>query len=38
MDICREEEPSLEDIEGGQFASCWLYPQVMAKRKEQSHA
>jgi peptide/nickel transport system ATP-binding protein len=38
MDICREEEPSLEDIEGGQFASCWLYPQVMGKRKEQNHA
>jgi oligopeptide/dipeptide ABC transporter ATP-binding protein len=38
MDICREDDPSLEDIESGQYASCWLYPQVMAKRKEQSHA
>jgi peptide/nickel transport system ATP-binding protein len=34
MDICQVEEPSLEDIEGGQLASCWLYPQVMAKRPE----
>jgi peptide/nickel transport system ATP-binding protein len=38
MDICREQEPSLEDIEGGQLASCWLYPQVMAKRPEAAHA
>jgi peptide/nickel transport system ATP-binding protein len=38
MDICREQEPSLEDIEGGQYASCWLYPQVMEKKQEASHA
>jgi peptide/nickel transport system ATP-binding protein len=38
MDICREQEPTLEDIEGGQLASCWLYPQVLAKRQEISHA
>jgi peptide/nickel transport system ATP-binding protein len=38
MDICREEVPPLEDIEGGQFAACWLYPSVMAKRQEKSHA
>jgi peptide/nickel transport system ATP-binding protein len=38
MDICREEVPPLEDIEGGQFAACWLYPAVMAKRQEKAHA
>jgi oligopeptide/dipeptide ABC transporter ATP-binding protein len=38
MDICREEVPPLEAVEGAQSAACWLYPQVMAKRKEQSHA
>jgi peptide/nickel transport system ATP-binding protein len=38
MDICKEEEPSLEDIEGSQYASCWLYPQVMAKKRETNHA
>ena len=38
MDICREEVPALEDIEGGQLAACWLYPSVMAKRQEKSHA
>ncbi len=37
MDICREEVPPLEDIEGGQLAACWLYPSVMAKRKEKSN-
>ncbi len=38
MDICREQEPSLEEIENGQLASCWLYPQVMAKKQEITHA
>jgi oligopeptide/dipeptide ABC transporter ATP-binding protein len=38
MDICREESPPLEDIEGDQLAACWLYPSVMAKRQEESHA
>ena len=38
MDICREEDPPLEDIEAGQFAACWLYPAVLAKRQEKSHA
>ena len=38
MDICREEVPPLEAIEGGQLAACWLYPSVMSKRQEKSHA
>jgi peptide/nickel transport system ATP-binding protein len=38
MDICREQDPPLEDIEAGQLAACWLYPQVMAKKQEQTHA
>ncbi len=38
MDICREEVPSLESIEGGQMAACWLYPSVMEKRQEKMHA
>jgi peptide/nickel transport system ATP-binding protein len=38
MDICREEFPPLEVIEGAQLAACWLYPQVMAKRQEKDHA
>ena len=38
MDICKEEEPSLEAIEGEQCAACWLYPVVMEKRREQIHA
>jgi peptide/nickel transport system ATP-binding protein len=38
MDICREESPPLEDIEGGQLAACWLYPSVMSTRQEKSHA
>jgi oligopeptide/dipeptide ABC transporter ATP-binding protein len=38
MDICREEVPPLEAIEGAQFAACWLYPSVMAKRQEKDHA
>ncbi len=38
MDICKEEEPSFEEIEGGQWASCWLYPQVMEKKQEKAHA
>jgi oligopeptide/dipeptide ABC transporter ATP-binding protein len=37
MDICREQEPPLEDIESGQHAACWLFPQVMEKRKEETH-
>jgi oligopeptide/dipeptide ABC transporter ATP-binding protein len=38
MDICREEAPPLEAIEGAQSAACWLYPSVMAKRQEKDHA
>jgi len=38
MDICREEVPPLEAIEGAQSAACWLYPSVMAKRLEKEHA
>jgi peptide/nickel transport system ATP-binding protein len=38
MEICREETPPLEAIEGNQLAACWLYPSVMAKRQEKSHA
>ncbi len=38
MDICREEVPPLEAIEGAQYAACWLYPSVMAKRQEKDHA
>jgi peptide/nickel transport system ATP-binding protein len=38
MDICREEDPPLEDIEAGQYAACWLYPAVLAKRQEKNHA
>jgi peptide/nickel transport system ATP-binding protein len=38
MDICREEDPPLEAIEGGQLAACWLYPAVMAKSQEKLHA
>ncbi len=34
MDICREQNPPLEEIEAGQFAACWLYPTVMAKKQE----
>lgn len=38
VDICREQEPPLEEIEAGQLAACWLYPSVLSKRQEQSHA
>jgi oligopeptide/dipeptide ABC transporter ATP-binding protein len=38
MDICKEQEPPLTAIEGNQLAACWLYPSVMEKRQEQSHA
>ncbi len=38
MDICKEEVPSLEVIEGTQMAACWLYPSVMEKRQEKMHA
>jgi peptide/nickel transport system ATP-binding protein len=38
MDICRDKIPPLEVIEGGQLAACWLYPSVMSKRQEESHA
>lgn len=38
MDICREEIPPLEAIEAGQLAACWLYPSVLEKRQEKSHA
>jgi peptide/nickel transport system ATP-binding protein len=38
MDICRDEEPPLEAIEGNQLASCWLYPSVLAKSQEKMHA
>jgi len=38
MDICREESPPLEAIEGSQLAACWLYPSGMSKRQEQIHA
>ncbi len=38
MDICRVEEPPLESIEGSQLAACWLYPSVMARKQEMSHA
>ncbi len=38
MDICKEEQPPFEEIEKGQKASCWLYPQVMEKRQELAHA
>jgi len=37
MDICREEVPPLETIEGTQKAACWLYPSVIAKRQEKIH-
>jgi len=38
MDICKEEEPPLESIEAAQMAACWLYPSVVAKRREAMHA
>jgi oligopeptide/dipeptide ABC transporter ATP-binding protein len=38
MDICREQAPPLDVIEGAQSAACWLYPSVMAKRQEKDHA
>ena len=38
MDICREEVPPLEAIEGDQFAACWLYPTVISKKQEKMHA
>jgi oligopeptide/dipeptide ABC transporter ATP-binding protein len=38
VDICREQEPPLEEIEVGQLAACWLYPSVLSKKQEQSHA
>lgn len=38
MDICRVESPPLEIIEKDQFAACWLYPSVMEKSVEKSHA
>jgi oligopeptide/dipeptide ABC transporter ATP-binding protein len=38
VDICREQEPPLEEIEAGQLAACWLYPSVLSKRQEHSHA
>ncbi len=38
MDICKEEQPPLEAIEGAQYAACWLYPSVMEKRQEKIHA
>ncbi len=38
MDICREEIPPLEAIEGNQLAACWLYPTVMSKKQEKSSA
>lgn len=38
MDICREQDPPLVEIEGGQLASCWLYPQVMKKKQEMTSA
>jgi oligopeptide/dipeptide ABC transporter ATP-binding protein len=38
MDICREEIPPLETIEADQLAACWLYPSVLEKRAEISHA
>jgi peptide/nickel transport system ATP-binding protein len=38
MDICRVEVPPLEIIEKEQLAACWLYPSVMEKRLEKSHA
>jgi peptide/nickel transport system ATP-binding protein len=38
MDICREEVPPLETIEGDQLAACWLYPSVIAKSQEKMHA
>ena len=37
MDICREEVPPLESIEENQYAACWLYPSVKAKRQEKSN-
>jgi peptide/nickel transport system ATP-binding protein len=38
MDICRQEVPPLEAIEGDQLAACWLYPSVLAKSQEKMHA
>lgn len=38
MDICREQVPPLEPIEGNQLAACWLYPSVQAKSQEKMHA
>lgn len=38
MDICKEQVPPLETIEGDQLAACWLYPSVMEKRQEKAHA
>jgi oligopeptide/dipeptide ABC transporter ATP-binding protein len=38
MDICKQEQPPFELIEGDQLAACWLYPAVMEKRQEKIHA
>jgi peptide/nickel transport system ATP-binding protein len=38
MDICRDEAPPLETIEGEQLAACWLYPSVISKKQEKGHA
>ncbi len=37
MDICKEESPPLEFIQGEQLAACWMYPSVLSKRQEKNH-
>jgi oligopeptide/dipeptide ABC transporter ATP-binding protein len=38
MDICRESCPPLETVEDGHLAACWLYPSVVSKGQEKTHA
>jgi peptide/nickel transport system ATP-binding protein len=37
MDVCRDQEPAFEPVEGDQLAACWLY-QEAAVGQEKSYA
>jgi peptide/nickel transport system ATP-binding protein len=37
MEICQKEVPSLEPVEEGHLAACWLYPKTK-KKQEKVHA